>query len=523
MPVNVSIKLQTVYNMPRLIVVLGDQLSPALASLQQLQQDDVILLAEVGREASYVKHHKHKIILLFSAMRHFAATLQQQGYRLCYIRYGSIPEIISITDAVQYALAQYPAITDVVITECGEYRLQQEILSWQRLLSVPVTLLSDDRFICDHSRFAHWAKGKKQLRMEFFYREMRRYTGLLMQGDKPEGGKWNYDSDNRKAWPEPLQPDAPLGFAPDAITAEVVTLVEQHFSANIGRSDNFNYAVTGKEARAAFLHFVKQQLPQFGDYQDAMRLDQPFLQHSICSAYLNCGLLDVRWMCNKVQQAYQQGLVPLNAAEGFIRQLIGWREYVRGFYWLHMPAYKQHNVLHAERALPGYYWHGNTSMLCMQQAIKSTIDHAYSHHIQRLMITGNFALLAGLSTDEITDWYLAVYADAYEWVELPNTLGMALFADGGMLASKPYAASGAYINRMSNYCKHCSYNVKNITGPDACPFNALYWDFLQRNQQQLSANPRLALAYANWHRRCDEDKASILAKAAQTLDTLEQL
>ena len=509
--------------MPKLIVVLADQLSPALASLQQRQSDDVILLAEVGSEASYVKHHKHKIILLFSAMRHFAAVLQQQGHQVCYIRYGSVADVHSMTDAVQYALAKHPKLTSISITECGEYRLQQEILSWQHQLNLPVNIVADDRFVCHLSRFANWAKGKKQLRMEYFYREMRRYTGLLMQGDKPEGGQWNYDADNRKAWPDNMQPAAPLHFAPDEITADVISLVKQHFAHNIGNADNFHYAVCGKDARQAFLHFVQHQLPQFGDYQDAMRLNQPFLQHSICSVYLNCGLLDVRWMCTKVQQAYDEGLVPLNAAEGFIRQLIGWREYVRGLYWLLMPEYKQRNALQATRPLPAFYWHGKTNMRCMQQAVQATIDHAYSHHIQRLMITGNFALLAGLCVDEVTDWYLAVYADAYEWVELPNTLGMALFADGGVLASKPYAASGAYINRMSNYCKHCSYNVKHTTEADACPFNALYWDFLARNEAILANNPRLALAFANWHRRSDNDKDAILTKAAATLDKLECL
>lgn len=509
--------------MARLIVILGDQLSPALPSLQNILSDDVILLAEVASEASYVKHHKHKIILLFSAMRHFAAVLQQQGHNVCYIHYGSQPQLHSITDAVQHALTQYPLLQSIVITECGEYRLQQEFHCWQQRFSLPLQILADERFICSLSRFASWANGKKQLRMEYFYREMRRYTGLLMQGDTPEGGKWNFDADNRKAWPAKLQPTAPLYFTPDAITTEVIALVEQHFASHMGNGANFHYAVSGKDARQAFLHFVQHQLPQFGDYQDAMLLDQPFLQHSICSVYLNCGLLDVRWMCNKVQQAYQQGLVPLNAAEGFIRQLIGWREYVRGLYWLLMPEYKQRNTLNATRALPGYYWHANTKMRCMQQAVQSTIEHAYSHHIQRLMITGNFALLAGLSVDEVTDWYLAVYADAYEWVELPNTLGMALFADGGVLASKPYIASGAYINRMSNYCKHCAYNVKKTTEADACPFNALYWDFLQRHQQELANNPRLALTFANWHKRSDSDKAAILAKAAETLDKLEQL
>lgn len=509
--------------MARLIVVLGDQLSPALSSLRQALPEDVIWLAEVVEEASYVKHHKHKIVLLFSAMRHFAQVLQQQGMQVSYHQYDSVAGIHSMTDALAYTLSQQPALQQIVITHCGEYQLQQQINSWSARFSMPVTVLEDDRFICDLARFSQWANGKKQLRMEYFYRDMRRYTGLLMQGSLPQGGKWNYDSDNRKACPEQPQQLTPLTFTPDVITQQVITLVDRHFPGNMGRTDNFSYAVTGKDARRAFIHFVDHQLGQFGNYQDAMLLDQPFLFHSICSVYLNCGLLDVRWMCNKVAAAYQRGDVPLNAAEGFIRQLIGWREYVRGLYWLLMPDYKAQNKLDATTSLPTFYWHGKTKMRCMQQAITNTIDHAYSHHIQRLMITGNFALLAGLSVTEVTDWYLAVYADAYEWVELPNTLGMALFADGGILASKPYAASGAYINRMSNYCKHCTYNVKHTTEADACPFNALYWDFLHRNHQVLSVNPRLALAYANWHRRNDSDKHAILAKAQHSLIHLEQL
>lgn len=509
--------------MAKLIVVLGDQLSPALASLQHLENGDVILMAEVTREACYVKHHKHKIILLFSAMRHFAGVLKQLGHQVCYINYGSVEGLHSMTDAVRHTLSEHQDLNSLLITECGEYRLQQEISAWHKLFNIPLTILDDDRFLCDLPRFARWAKGKKQLRMEYFYREMRRYTGLLMQDGKPEGGQWNFDSSNRKRWPEKLTAVAPLSFSPDAITTEVITLVKQHFADNIGCADNFVYAVTGKDARAAFLHFVQHQLSQFGDYQDAMQLDQPFLQHSVCSIYLNCGLLDVRWMCDKVQQAYRQGKIPLNAAEGFIRQLIGWREYVRGLYWLLMPDYKQANALHAQRPLPAYYWHGKTNMRCMQQAVSSTIKHAYSHHIQRLMITGNFALLTGLSVDEVTDWYLAVYADAYEWVELPNTLGMALFADNGVLASKPYAASGAYINRMSNYCKHCVYKVSDVTGQQACPFNALYWHFLHQYQQLLGNNPRLTLAYRNWQSRSNNDKQAILEKATDILSRLEEL
>lgn len=509
--------------MAKLIVILGDQLSPALASLQHADSDDVILLAEVSNEAGYVKHHKHKIILIFSAMRHFADVLRQQGFQVCYLHYGEQSAIDSMTDAVAFALQQHPALQQILITHCGEFRLQQEINSWQNRFNLALTILDDDRFICSPARFTQWAQGRKQLRMEYFYRDMRRHTGLLMQDNKPCGGKWNYDQQNRQPCPSEHINEAPLTFEPDEITRQVMLLVADKFAGNIGHADNFCYAVTGKAARQAFLQFVSTQLANFGDFQDAMLVDEPFLYHSVCAVYLNCGLLDVRWMCNKVQQAYYQGKVPLNAAEGFIRQLIGWREYVRGIYWRLMPAYQQHNTLNASRSLPEFYWHAKTNMRCMQQAVQHTIDHAYSHHIQRLMITGNFALLAGLAVQQVSDWYLAVYADAYEWVQLPNTLGMALFADGGILASKPYAASGAYINRMSNYCKHCVYNVKRTTEQDACPFNALYWDFLQRNQSHLRTNPRMALAYANWDRRNENDKAAILAKATATLSNLEQL
>ncbi|KKO47195.1 deoxyribodipyrimidine photolyase [Arsukibacterium ikkense] len=508
--------------MAKLIVILADQLSPALASLREASSEDLILMAEVKQEASYVSHHKHKIILLFSAMRHFAEVLRQQGYQVSYLDYQQ--GFDSLTAAVQHTLQQQPQLQAIMLTECGEYRLQQEINSWHNRFQLPLDMLADDRFLCSATMFAKWADGRKQLRMEYFYREMRRYTGLLLDNkQQPVGGQWNFDKANRKSPPADLQAIAPLQFVPDEITLEVIALVKQQFPDNPGTAANFCYAVTGKQARQAFNHFVAEQLAKFGDYQDAMLLDQPFLFHSICSIYLNCGLLDVRWMCQKVEAAYQQDKVAINAAEGFIRQLIGWREYVRGLYWLLMPEYKERNYLNASRPLPGYYWHGKTKMRCMQQAISHTMTHAYSHHIQRLMVTGNFALLTGLDVSAVTDWYLAVYADAYEWVELPNTLGMALFADDGVLASKPYAASGAYINRMSNYCQHCQYNVKESTGADACPFNVFYWDFLARNEDKLGGNARMQLAYKNWYNKPPEQQQALRAKAAEYLIKLEQL
>lgn len=507
--------------MAKLILVLGDQLSPALSSLRDVQPQDRVLMAEVASEASYTPHHKQKIILIFSAMRHFAAVLQQQGIQVSYIDYQQ--KVSSLTEAVAIELSRHPELDQICITECGEYRLEQEILGWQQQFQRPLLMLEDDRFIASKAMFQHWAQGRKQYRMEYFYREMRRYTGLLMQDGAPVGGQWNFDASNRKAMPAKQQLPEILKFEPDEITSQVIALVKQQFATNMGNADSFSYAVTGKQARQAFLHFVEHQLPLFGDYQDAMQLNEPHLFHSICSMYLNCGLLDVRWVCQKVELAYKEGKVPLNAAEGFIRQLIGWREYVRGLYWLLMPEYKERNFLKANTALPSYYWTGETKMRCMQQAISHTIDHAYSHHIQRLMITGNFALLAGLSVEEICDWYLAVYADAYEWVELPNTLGMALFADEGVLASKPYAASGKYIQRMSNYCKSCAYDVAETISPTACPFNALYWNFLERNQALLSGNARMQLSYQNWYRKSDDERAQITEKAQALLIHLEQL
>lgn len=507
--------------MPALILITADQLSPALSSLRNLQPDDQILMAEVQQEATYAPHHQLKIVLLFSAMRHFAQTLQTQGVQVHYFRFEQ--QIPSLLAAVQQVLSQQPVLERLRLTELAEYRLCAEVSTWSDTLGIPVDVVEDDRFICSHAMFRRWADGRKSYRMEYFYRDMRRYTGLLMAGNNPVGGQWNFDADNRQACPSGVEIPPLPDFPPDPITAEVIELVEQRFASHMGQAKRFNFAVNGKDARAAFLHFVQHRLPLFGQYQDAMRQDEPALFHSLVSMYLNCGLLDARWVCLQVEQAWKAGNVPLAAAEGFIRQVIGWREYVRGLYWLKMPDYQAANFFAAVRPLPSWYWTAQTNMNCMAQAIRHTIDHAYSHHIQRLMLTGNFALLAGLSVEEVNQWYLAVYADAYEWVELPNTSGMALFADGGLLASKPYAASGNYIAKMSNYCQHCSYDVKQSTGPTACPFNALYWDFIARHEAKLGSNARMQLTYQQWRRKSDADKTALRAKAAELLIHLEQL
>lgn len=357
--------------------------------------------------------------------------------------------------------------------------------------------------------------------MEYFYREMRRKTGLLMVGDAPEGGRWNFDSDNRKpARPDLLMPQ-PLRFEPDPITQNVLESVEARFGDHFGDLEPFWFAETTAQAEEVLEHFLSTGLASFGDYQDAMLAGEPFLYHSLLSLYMNAGLLDPLVVCRRVETAYFDGKAPLNAVEGFIRQIIGWREYVRGIYWLKMPGYSDSNFFENERPLPVFYWTGETDMACMRAAITQTKEQAYAHHIQRLMVTGNFALLAGVDPSEVHEWYLAVYADAYEWVEMPNTLGMSQFADGGLLGSKPYAASGNYINKMSDYCKKCTFDVKKKTGVGACPFNALYWDFLIRNRDKLEKNPRLAQVYRTWQKMSVEKREDTLESASHFLSSLK--
>ena len=378
----------------------------------------------------------------------------------------------------------------------------------------------DRRFLCSPVEFKSWAEGRKQLRMEYFYRDMRRKTGLLMDGDQPVGGKWNFDSENRKAADMDLFMPRPKAFAPDAITSEVLELVAAKFDSHFGDLAPFWFAVTRADAEAAFATFVDQALSQFGDYQDAMLKGEPFLYHSVISQYLNCGLLDPLRVCHQVEAAYRAGRAPLNAAEGFIRQIIGWREYVRGIYWLKMPGYERSNYFGHGRPLPDFYWTGETDMACIRAAVTQTKELAYAHHIQRLMLTGNFAMLAGIDPHALHEWYLSVYADAFEWVELPNTVGMSQFADGGLLASKPYAASGAYINRMSNYCSSCRFDVKQRTGPEACPFNALYWDFIARNRAKLAGNPRMAQMIRTYDKFAPAEKKRVGESALRFLARL---
>jgi deoxyribodipyrimidine photolyase-related protein len=503
-------------------LVLADQLSESLSALTDVQTGDTILMCEVTEEATYVRHHPKKIAFLFAAMRHFAAELSDKGFQVRYVTLNDPDNSGSLTTEVARA-AKELRLKQVIVTEPGEYRVRQMMQSWEADLGLSVDIRTDDRFLCATDRFARWASGKKQLRMEYFYREMRKAYHILIEADgTPSGGQWNYDKDNRKPPAKGMVSPPRISHPKSAILNEVLALVGDRFSDHFGTLEPFHFAVTRAQALVELDDFIARILPRFGDYQDAMVKGEAFLNHSLLSSYLNAGLLLPLEICRKAEAAYRNNHVPLNAAEGFIRQILGWREYVRGIYWLNMPAYGGLNYFNTKRPLPDFCWGGKTGMACIKEAVDHTREHAYSHHIQRLMVTGNFALIAGLDVKQVQDWYLAVYSDAYEWVEMPNTLGMALFGDGGLLGSKPYAASGKYIDKMSNYCAGCRYDPQQMLGETACPFNALYWDFFARNRDKLEANQRLPFVYSTWDKFSPERQNGIKTQAASVLDRMAE-
>ncbi len=505
-------------------LVLGDQLSDGLTSLTDIDPaTDVVLMAEVMAEASYVRHHKQKLVLVFSAMRQFAERLRGRGVKVRYVRLDDPANSHSLEGELRRALAEAGPFDRAVVTAPGEWRLAEMFAGLRDGLDPPLEIRPDRRFIASHRTFAGWAADKKALTMEFFYRQMRRETGLLMDGDEPAGGRWNFDAENRKRLPVGIARPTRRRFPPNAATQAVMAEVAARFPDNFGMLDSFDWPTNHAEAEAALDHFIGQILPNFGDWQDAMATADAFLWHGLISSSINIGLLDPLEVCRRAETEWRSGRAPLNAVEGFIRQILGWREYMRGIYWLKGPDYKKINALSADRALPWFYWSGETDMACVADVVAETRDHAYAHHIQRLMVTGNLAMLLGVHPDAINDWYMVVFIDAFEWVELPNTHGMATFADGGIVGSKPYAASGAYIDKMSDYCRGCRYDVKQKLGEDACPFNALYWDFLDRNAKVLRDNHRLAFPYKTLERMGEADRAALTAKATATRERLGAL
>ncbi|TPG12009.1 cryptochrome/photolyase family protein [Sphingomonas oligophenolica] len=507
--------------MKTLVPILGDQLTPTISALDgAAHADTIVLMMEVADETTYVRHHQQKLAYILSAMRHHAAHLRDLGWKIDYVALDDVDNSGSFTGEIGRAIERH--LPDrIVVTEAGEWRVAAMIDAWETLFGIPVDIRADRRFVADHAEFDAWADGRKTLTMEFFYRDMRRKTGLLMDGNDPVGGRWNFDKDNRKPAKRDLMMPRPLRFDPDDTTRGVLALVADRFADHPGTLDGFAWGVTAADAARQADAFFAHALADFGAYEDAMLTGEPNLWHSILSPYLNSGLLDPLDLCRRAEAAYSAGRAPLNSVEGYIRQIIGWREFMRGVYWREGPAYVERNFLDHHRPLPDWYWTGETDMHCLAQAIGQTLETAHAHHIQRLMVTGNFALLIGTDPAAVHRWYLEIYLDAYEWVELPNTLGMSQFGDGGIVGTKPYISSGAYINRMSDYCGHCRYDVKQRVGENACPFNALYWDFLARHADKLGANPRLALPYRNWAKQPDAERRATRAQAAAFLTSLD--
>jgi len=498
----------------RLSLVLGDQLDSKSVVLRDLDpRRDVVLMMEVSEEATHVPSNPQRTVLFLSAMRHFAKQLNDKGIRVRYIRLDDPDNTNHFTGEVGRAIKTLsPHVLRLV--RPGEHRVFKEVREWERRFKMPVEILEDSHFLTDIDDFESWMADRRRPMMDHFYREQRRRLGILVEQDgKPHGGSWSLDAENRKAFrAKPSPPPLPK-FKADRTTRGVADLVRHSFPNAAGTVDSFNWPVTRRQAMRALSDFVSHRLPLFGTYQDAMWTGEPFLYHSLLSHALNLKLLDPREVVDAALQAFDEGKAPLNAVEGFVRQVIGWREFIRGIYWTEGPDYANRNTLEAHGRLPEFYWTGDTEMACMQESIGQVLRFGYGHHIQRLMVTGNFALISGVHPRTISDWYLGMYVDAVDWVTLPNTLGMVMHADGGVVGTKPYAASGRYIDRMSNYCGGCPYDPKKRTGSRACPFTTFYWDFLLRNKHRFGKHPRMTMMMRNADRIASGERKQITAQA----------
>ena len=498
-----------------LIVVLGDQLDLDAAAFDGFDaRVDAVWMAEVADEATQVWSSKPRTALFLAAMRHFALALKAAGRPLHYARLDAADNAGSLQAQLQCDIQRLrPA--GLVMTAPGDWRVLQAIKAAGEAGGLPLDIREDRHFFCSVRDFAAHAKGRKSLRMAHFYSEQRKRHGVLMDGDAPIGGQWSFDADNREAFGAAGPGEVPprTRFTPDAVTSEVIALVNTRFADHPGRLYSFAWPVTRTQALQALTAFITERLPLFGRYQDAMWPGDPWLYHAHLSAALNLKLLNPREVVAQAQAAYHDGHAPLASVEGFIRQILGWREYVRGVYWTQMPGYLERNALGAQENLPAWYWTGATDMACLRDALVQTLDHGYANHIQRLMVTGLFALMLGVAPRQVHGWYLAVYVDAVEWVELPNSLGMSQYADGGVMGSKPYVATGKYIQRMSPHCKGCRYDPAKRDGDTACPFTTLYWDFLMRHQALLASNPRMALQVKNVVRLTDAQKQAVNERA----------
>ena len=502
-----------------LALVLGDQLDAASPALDPLDpRTDAVLMAEVSGESTHVPSHRQRTVLFLSAMRHFALGLVHKGLRTRYVKLDAPGNTQSLDGEIERAV-NVLSPERVVVVQPGEARVA-DVVESSRRLGPRFDVLPDTHFTSDVDRFRLWAKGRKQLVMEYFYREQRRRLDVLVdENGKPTGGRWNFDAENRERFGSEPSPPRPYMPRTDAVTDEVKRVVSRRLPDLPGRMDRFAWPVTRDQARRSLADFITKRLPHFGSYQDAMWTGQPWLYHSMLSSSLNLKLLDPSECVDAAVEAGRRGEAPLNAVEGFVRQLIGWREFIRGVYWTEGRDYREGNALGHRGNLPCFYWTAETDMVCMSESIGQVLTHGYGHHIQRLMVTGNFALIAGVEPRQVNDWYLGMYVDAVDWVTTPNVIGMALHADGGVVGTKPYAASGRYISRMSNYCASCRFNptrrVDSGPGKDgeACPFSTFYWDFLITHQKRFASNPRMRMIMRNVDRLPSHEKRAIRGHA----------
>ena len=509
-------------------LILGDQLNPMHSWFERIDDDVVYVIAELHQEANYTKHHIQKITAFFAAMNDFARQLESEGHRVCYLtlddtaKYQDLPELIKalvLTYNSEIFTFQRP----------DEYRLRAQLSDISNQLNLPVYEVDSEHFLLPFEELPSHFAAATHVRMENFYRFMRKRFSILMNGIKPVGDAWNFDANNRQSFKK-----SDINFIPKPLVFETpaddyLQRIKKHNIQTIGfESASIAYPINRQQSLVLLDFFCKHQLANFGNFQDAMTAASPYawsLYHSRLSFSLNCKMLSPMEVIQAALLAYEnsEGKITLPQIEGFIRQILGWREYVRGMYWANMPNYAEQNFLSANRNLPDFFWNGNTKMHCLKSAISQSLEHAYAHHIQRLMITGNFALLAGIAPNQVDEWYLGIYIDAIEWVELPNTRSMALFADGGWIATKPYAASGNYVNKMSDYCKGCHYNVKEKVGPNACPLNSLYWNFIDKNHDKFASNHRMSFPVRNWDKMEQAKKIEIIEHASELLNNLSSL
>jgi deoxyribodipyrimidine photolyase-related protein len=503
--------------------ILGDQLIPDHPALSEAAPDDIFLFIESRKRGGHLRYHQHKLVLLYSAMRHRAAELSRQKKRIHYHHLdASAPG--DYTSALESFLAQHRP-DRIRIMDPNEWEMAQTLPKLSRKLRIPIETLPNRQFMLARDSFAEWAEGKKHLLMEHHYRQQRTRFNLLLDAEgQPEGAAWNFDSNNRATFRDfqkaNISPPSLPPETPDKITREVMAAVRAHFPDHPGSTENFWLPVTRRRALVWLDSFIKERLTPFGPFEDMMAQGQPTLFHSVLSPLLNIGLLTPMECVQAAQKAYRTGAAPLSSVEGFIRQIVGWREFINGIYWLKMPTYRDLNALNAERSLPSWIYTGETEMNCLRQTIQQAVTIGYNHHIQRLMVLGNFFLLGGFHPPAVLQWYMELYVDAYDWVMQPNVLGMILYADGGLFATKPYAAGSGYISKMGNYCAKCRFKPEVKSGPDACPFNYLYWNFLGTHQTRFQKNPRIAMILKTWQKKSPSDQSNIRKEAHHFLDNL---